>query len=83
MFFYFKYILQHFKFVNWRIGKFVFLMSQQVIIQISCYIIDVCSLRLDFESFTLLAGSGSTDLNRLVHVLLSKLPKYIIKITTG
>ena len=24
MFFYFKYILQHFKFVNWRIGKFVF-----------------------------------------------------------
>jgi len=24
---------------------------------------DVCSLRLDFESFTLLAGAGSTDLN--------------------
>jgi hypothetical protein len=26
------------------------------------YFIDVCNLRLDFEKFDLLAGSGSTDL---------------------
>ena len=27
------------------------------------YFIDVCNLRLDFEKFDLLAGSGSTDLD--------------------
>ena len=27
------------------------------------YFIDVCNLRLDFENFDLLAGSGSTDLD--------------------
>ena len=41
MFFNFKDILQHFKFVNWRIGEFVFWCHEQVIYSIADSIRDI------------------------------------------